>query len=602
MLKRLLPILILIFFCVLIFAQDTDLTYDRLVAHLTYLASEKLEGRGPGTAGIDSAASYIANVFENNGLLPGGDDNTFFQKMTINIGVQLGKENSLSINGNSIELKKSFIPLGFSAKGEYVGSLVFAGYGIIAREYNYNDYENIDVTGKLALVLLYEPGEDDSASVFNGTDSTVHSSLRTKAINAKSKGAAGVILVRGPRYHPDNNTLIELDDKSGYANVGIPVVQVSQRKLDQILGKGRLAELQNKIESSGKPNSLYLDDVDVKLATDLVVKQAEIRNVVGVLPGDVADLNNSPLVIGAHYDHLGYGGPASRAPGVTEIHNGADDNASGVAALLEISTLMANSDQSLKRPVVFIAFSGEEIGLIGSTYYADHPIFPNDKTIAMLNMDTIGRMENNQLIIFGGGTAVEWDRIVNGYNFKYKFKTVLQKDGYGPSDQASFYAKDIPVLHFFTGANIDYHKPSDDVDKINFTDLSRITLFVAEISEYMANREDGLTFSTAGAVKPATASDRPSGHGGKRPWLGTVPDFSYQAGDGLRLNGVSPGSPCEKAGLQAGDVIIQIDEVEIKSIYELTHILQSRAVGDVITVVFSRAGKKNSVPVTLVSR
>jgi len=600
--RHIISISIIVFLVVCGFAQNETTSVERLKSHLNYLASDKLEGRGPGTDGLNLAAKYIALAFKENKLLPGGDTGSFFQKTTMNIGVKLGKNNRLKIAGESLKTNESFVPLGISGTAEIQGHLVFAGFGIIANEYGYNDFDEVDLTGKVALILTQEPGEKDTSSIFDGANATVYSEIRSKAINAKTNGAIAVIFVNGPKYCPHDTPLPELREDAGYHNVGIPLVQVSQQALGKALGKDKLAELQQTIEATQKPHSQLLEKIDVQLTTDLIENEVDIKNVIGIYPGKDEKFNDAPVIIGAHYDHLGYGGPASRAPGKHEIHNGADDNASGVSALLDIATMIAQSKQQFNRGIVFIAFTGEEYGMIGSTHYVNHPTFPLDKTIAMLNLDAVGRMNENKLIIFGIGTATEWERIVNGSNQKHQFELALKKDGNSPSDHAIFYTKQVPVLHFFTGANEDYHKPSDDAFKINFAGLNRITAMVRDIAEYLADRTEPLTYSTEGNVQHVAMSPKKKDNDGKAPWLGSIPDFSYQKGDGLRLGGVMNGSPAEKAGLREGDLIIKIDDVQIKSVYELHHVLQNHAAGDEISIIFLRWGERMIVQLTLGER
>ncbi len=578
------------------FSQPTGSAENSLNAHVSYLASDALEGRGPHTRGLDAAADYIAAQMKVCKLLPAGDGESYFQNIDVILGVRAGKGNRLKINDQGADRGKDFIPLGFSGTGGIRGELAFAGYGIIAPEYQYDDFVDIDIAGRIALILTNEPGESDTASAFDGIHPTRHSELRGKVMNAKAKGAVGVIFVNGPKYHPQDKALHDLKVVIGYQDIGIPVIQITQAALRKLLGSDRLTEWQEAIEQEAKPMSHLLPDVRVELRVDLIMNKGVLRNVVGMLSGIADSLKEAPLILGAHYDHLGYGGPNSRAPGVNAIHNGADDNASGVSAMLDIACRLAQREKKLGRPLIFIAFTGEEIGMIGSTHYTNHPTFPVANSIAMLNLDTVGRMVNNQLIVFGVGTAVEWERIINGVNHQYQFQLTLQKDGYGPSDQAAFYARGIPVLHFFTGANLDYHKPSDDSELINYTDLERIAAFTSDVIEYLGNRLQPLTLQMTAQEKTR------SGQGEDRPWLGTVPDFTYQGGDGLRLTGVSPGSPCEKAGLQPGDIITKIDDVEIKSIYEVNHVLKNRKIGDEVKLSYVRDGLTYQVNVVLARR
>ncbi len=570
-----------------------------LVAHLTYLASDKLEGRGPTTAGIDSAANYIAAHFQKYGLKPGGNEDTYFQKMNVKIGVDAGENNRLKLNGKSYQFNLHYSAAGFSDNGTVSGPVVFAGYGIIAPEINYDDFGNTDFAGKIALIFTGVPGDSNSTNVSNAPDKSIHGDLIRKTIHAKTRKAVGVIFVNSDFRNEPNEILPSLRDGYGYHNAGIPVIHITNEALKDAIGKDKYQMLTKNIESNKTNND---ESITAEMIVDLKAQEVELENVIAILPGSNDSLSNAPLIIGAHYDHLGYGGPSSKAPGVHEIHNGADDNASGVAALLELSARFAKSEPQPERPIVFIAFTGEEIGLIGSTYYNRHPVYPLDNVIAMLNLDTVGRMKDNKLIIFGSGTATQWEHILNGYNHKHQLELILQPDGNSPSDHAAFYTQGIPVLHFFSGANEDYHKPGDDVDKINFEGLTKITNYVFDIGQYLAKRTDALSFESSVSTKKQHPGAIRKGKKGNRPWLGTVPDFTYQGNDGLKLSGVSAGSPCEKAGLKAGDLITQIDDVEIRSIYELNHVLQSHEPGNKITVKYLRNGENNTVNILLVER
>lgn len=590
--------LLLIFQIPSLFALDQS----AIVAHLTYLASDKLEGRGPATSGIDSAANYIAAHFQKYGLKPGGDENTYFQKMNVKIGVTAGDKNRLKLNGKSYKFDQQYAVTGFSGNGTIFGPIVFTGYGIVAPDIKYDDFGNADFTDKIALIFTGVPEIDDPTQLFHQLDKSMHDDLIRKAIDAKTRGAAGVIFVNSDFLNESNEILPSLRDGYGYHNVGIPVIQITNDAIKDAIGEKQYKMLSENFDSRKRDNKELPASFTAELTVDLNAREAELKNIIGILPGTKDSLSNAPLIIGAHYDHLGYGGPASKAPGVHEIHNGADDNASGVAALLELSARFTQSDERPERPIVFIAFTGEEIGLIGSTYYTRHPIYPLKNVIAMLNLDTVGRMKDNNLIIFGSGTAAQWGHILNGLNHKHRLGLALKPEGSSPSDQAAFFTRNIPVLHFFSGANEDYHKPTDDVDKINFEGLIKITDYVFDVSHYLANRTDALTFTSSSAEKPRHPAAVSTGKQGKRPWLGTVPDFTYQGNDGLKLSGVSAGSPCEKAGLKAGDLITQINDVEIKSIYELNHVLKNHQPGDEIEVIYYRDGEKNTADIVLVER
>ena len=320
------------------------------------------------------------------------------------------------------------------------------------------------------------------------------------------------------------------------------------------------------------------------------------RNVVAVLAGHDKRLRDEVIIVGAHYDHLGLGGFGSLAPDSTgKVHNGADDNASGVAAILAIAREL--KDHRPDRTIVFIAFSGEEEGLLGSTYYVKHPLFPLDRTVAMLNFDMVGRLRNDKLIVYGAGTALEWPRLLDSLNGGYHFQLHASGDGYGPSDHASFYAEHRPVLHFFTDLHEDYHRPSDDWPLISSDGIGRIAGYAGDIVEVIGDRPHPLTFVDLPPPKPAAGADSNVVTPGYGAYLGTIPDMSENPG-GVRITGVRAGSPAEAAGLKAGDVIVRMGGVDVADLQGMTDILRSHKAGDSVELIFLRDGQRIVTRVT----
>ena len=311
------------------------------------------------------------------------------------------------------------------------------------------------------------------------------------------------------------------------------------------------------------------------------------ENVIGVLPGRDPALEDQVIVVGAHYDHLGLGGFGSLAPDSTgKVHNGADDNASGSAALVAIARRLAAHRPA--RTVVFIAFSGEEEGLLGSEWYVKHPLYPLDHTVAMINLDMVGRLRDSKLIVYGSATAQEWPALLDSLNATAHFDLKEHGDGYGPSDQSSFYAAHRPVLHLFTDLHGDYHRPTDDWQKINADGLARVADFAAAIATAVADRRAGLTF--VDVPQPAVAADStPAVTPGYGAYLGTIPDMSEAPG-GVALTGVRAGSPAEKAGIKAGDVIVRMDGKDVKDLMAMTEVLRAHKAGDTIEIVVRRNG------------
>ena len=323
------------------------------------------------------------------------------------------------------------------------------------------------------------------------------------------------------------------------------------------------------------------------------------RNVIGLLPGRDPVLRNETVVVGAHYDHLGLGGFGSLdADSTGRVHNGADDNASGTAMLIRLAERLAQNPPA--RTVLFIAFSGEELGLLGSAHYVKHPIYPLSSTLAMVNLDMVGRLRNRRLIVYGTATAREFPALVDSLNWHAGFDLKAQGDGYGPSDQSSFYAAGKPVLHIFTDLHEDYHRTTDDWDKINLEGFDQVAEFTLGLVTALANRPDRLTPQE---VKPPqhSAGAGPAVTPGYGAYLGTIPDMTDNPG-GVRLVGVRAGSPAEKAGLRGDDIITRIGDMDVGDLQAMTDALRSHKPGDVVDIVIRRGGQVTTLRATLGTR
>jgi hypothetical protein len=318
------------------------------------------------------------------------------------------------------------------------------------------------------------------------------------------------------------------------------------------------------------------------------------RNVIAVIPGSDSVLSKQFVVLGAHYDHLGRSTFGAMDPEVPNaIRNGADDNASGTAAILELARLLAA--QPTRRSIVIVAFSGEELGLLGSQYFVEHPSVPLDSVQAMLNFDMVGRLRDDRLIVYGVATATEMPDVLRQANGAPELRISAVGDGFGPSDQSSFYAKDIPVLHFFTDAHADYHRASDDADKINVAGIARVVSFAARVTRDIADRPSRLSFLRA----PVSASARGPSRTGSQAYLGTIPDMAAGDVPGLRLSGVRAGTPADSAGLKTGDVIVELGGKAVTDLNSYSDALYARQPGDRVTIVALRDGKRVTVEVTL---
>jgi hypothetical protein len=558
------------------------------------IASIENEGRGAGTAGIDRAAARVAGWMREASLRPGGDDGTFLQPFRITTGVRLGEPCEVATGDLRVTPGDDFQPIGFSTNGTLEAAVVFAGYGITAPGFDYDDYAGIDANGKIVLVLTQEPGEMDTTSRFNGDINTPHAELRTKAINAREHGALGMIVVDGPLHHRGEPLPAPKAGSTGYMTSGLLAVRLSERVANALLAADGtdLETLQRAIDGPGRPHGLDLKS-KATLTVTLERTRADIRNVVGWIPG--RDTTRT-IVIGAHYDHLGYGGESSLSPDSARVHPGADDNASGVTALLDLVWHFGTRARQGERPthnLVFCAFAGEESGLLGSSHFVDQPTRPLESIVTMINMDMVGRLRDDRLMVMGAGTAAEFKDLLAAANASFGFDLKLSDDGFGPSDHSSFYKRRVPVLAMFTGVHEDYHKPTDTWDKINVEGIERIAGYVAAIVDSLDRRQP-VTYAEAAAA-PMGAIGGGAGYGA---YLGTIPDYVQTEG-GVLLSGVRKDGPADAAGLRAGDTIVKFDGVRIDNIYDYTYALRSRKPGQNVRITVLRDGGEQDFVVTL---
>ena len=575
--------------------QNPSFTAIELREHIRFLASDSLEGRAAGSPGEAIAGEYIAADFLRSGLEPLGDNGTFFQGFEFVAGVKLGQENTATIaSGTStqaLSLNEEYRPLGFSSSDSFSGSVVFAGYGISMPEKGYDDYSGVDVAGKAVILLRYHPEGDNPHSEF-----TMVSGLRYKAAKAKEMGAAAMLMVTGPA-DTDRDGLNPLTDDQAVGNAGIPALSMTQQAVNALLKQTgeNLNDLQNGINASKKPNSFLIRDVELQVTVTLDEIRRTGRNVIGYLPGKDGDLNDQVVIIGAHYDHLGMGGQGSGSltPDMVAVHNGADDNASGTAGLLELAEYFAARRDQLKRSMLFLAFSGEERGLLGSAHYVKNPALPLEHSVVMINMDMIGRLQERKLIVYGMGTSPGFEKLVRSHNADSTFDLRLLPDGFGPSDHSSFYGNKIPVFHFFTDLHSDYHKPTDDWNLINYEGTKDVLELVAAVATDLNDQPDRPVYAEV------ESPGRPSGDGRAiRSYTGTIPDFGEQV-KGMRLSGVTDGSPAAVAGLQAGDVIIKFGKVEINNLYDYTYALGEHKPGDKVELVVRRGDEVKTFRLTV---
>lgn len=611
---------------------------ERLREHVTYLASDKLDGRRTGTKGAEFAAEYVAREFARYGLrrsigydtpgmshLEADSPNRYLQKFPYVAGVELGKTNELSFftansSRNQLRVGEDWMPLGISSNARIEkASAVFVGYGITAAELNHNDYAGMDVSGKIVIALSGTPDGDNPHGQF-----VRYEGVRWKAIAAKNAGAKALIVIaRADIFKDDPLSRLRFDNSGGDA--GFPVAAISREAVQRLFAGARLTEMESAARAKNVA-SINKTPPMISLSSDLIRREVSATNVVGILDGSDPVLKKEVIVIGAHYDHLGRGGEGSLARKEGEIHHGADDNASGTAGVLELARLFSSQETRPRRTIVFIAFSGEEEGLLGSNYYVNHPIMPLENTIAMINMDMIGRMTNNTLTIGGVGTAPEWRPAIESANFLLgvvvtatgsprsitprgipivvsangstivtsdatrQFRLTLNEDGFGPSDHSSFYAKQVPVLFFWTGTHEDYHKPSDTADKINYEDEALILKLASHVIRDVDATDKRPTYTVTKTASTGRAT-------GFRVYLGTIPNYA-DSDTGLLLDGVREDSPAAKAGLKPGDRIVKLAGRDVRNVYDYTAALGEMKAGQEYEVEIMRGSDRLTLKLT----
>lgn len=559
------------------------------------LAADRMEGRGLGTGGIKLAAAYLEQRLQSLGLRP-AFGTSFRQPFPVKIGVSLGSGNHLDGVADA-----DWTPLGFSSPGAFAGDLAFVGYGIHAPPLGYDDFASVDLKGKVAMMLRYEPQEKDEASPFDGRRPSRWSAMRYKVLQARERGAIAVVFVTGPLQDEGKDRIPALTNDGPESPAGIPVLQVKLSVAQRWLKDDEvdLRRWQTEVDRDLKPRS-RVSGVKVFGSVDVKPLYAEAENLAGILPGK-GGLASEGVVLGAHYDHLGFGGEGSLKPNLRAAHPGADDNASGTAGVLNAVALVADAlkDVPSHRAVVFALFSGEERGLAGSGYFVNHPPVPIASTVAMINLDMIGALRDDRVTAFGVDSAPEWRAIVDRASARTNLQVTEAGDGYGPSDQTSFYAAHVPVLHFFTGAHERYHTPSDVADAVNFAGEARVVSLVASVVTEVAR--------TAAAPVYARALSAPAMSGDSRgygAYLGTVPDYSAMDATtgGVLLADVRPGSPAEKAGIRGKDRIVSIGGTRVDNLYDMTYALQDHKPGDTVEVSVLRGGERTVLRATLGSR
>ena len=574
---------------------NTEITSGELKEHVKYLSSDELAGRFPGTPGMQKAEDYIIEQFKSYGIKPAGDNGTFIQNFEMITSVDLGTNNSFSadINGKdeSFTVGHDFTPMGFTQNTTVSGNLVFVGYGISAESSGYDDYKDINVDGKIVVIMRYTPYSNDP----HNQTLQQYAPLIVKTITAKEKKAAGIIFVTGP-LDDEEDGLVALSFSNAYKDAGIPVINITRNTLDKILaptGKN-IAGIQKQINDSGAPSSFDIPDVTVNITADVEPRTVTTSNIIGILEGNDPTAKDEAIVIGAHYDHLGYGEYGSLYTGTDkQIHHGADDNASGDAGVMELAQKFASIKNTLKHDIVFMLFSGEEAGLLGSSYFTNSEKFKDMNIIAMLNMDMIGRLKDDKLVIYGTGSSPIWETMINNINKNYNFDITYDPAGFGRSDHASFYAHNVPSIHVFTGSHEDYHKPSDTYEKLDYDGEAKVLNLMYDIAAEIDNETTKPEFTKAPEDNKET---QPMGN--VRVHVGTIPDYAYD-GKGMKLSGVQEGGPADQGGMQAGDIIIKFGEKDVENIYDFMYAMGMYKPDEEVDFIVLRDGKEVTLKVKL---
>lgn len=554
---------------------DPLITVKELQETIHFIASDSLKGRFPGTPEDSVLSMYLADALQAGGAtLLFNEGIQYFEVTTSLVEAQ---DNFLRYGGMDAP-ENSYIPMSFSGGEAEEAEVVMLGYGFDIDEpgLRWNDYSGSDVKGRWVLLLRGDPEPENPRSIF-----AAHSDDYTKAMYARDRGAAGVLLVSGPSWDASDQ-LTPLREQRG--NTGIPVLHIRRSLADSLLQarETSVEKIETQLSESRRPYNLNTG-IEVSARAEVLEHKATTSNVVAMMPGVDSLLMEEYVLIGAHKDHLGMGGPgsSSRRPDTVSVHNGADDNASGVAALLEIAEKIGAQRHQLRRSVLFVAFGAEEMGLIGSRFFADNAPVPLERVVAMINLDMIGRLKSDSTLAIGGtGTSDRSEDLLNGLPRDPGLKLAFAPEGYGPSDHATFYGRNIPVFFLSTGPHLAYHTPDDDADSLDYEGLRIIAEYAGELTWALANLDRALVFREAG---PRESMGR-SGRRGKGVTLGIMPDVSGVVKNGLRADVVMDGRPAHMGGMRSGDVIRAINGKPVGDVYEYMHRLSELKAGQIIEV------------------
>ena len=578
--------------------------------HVKFLASEDLEGRGNGGRGLETAADYIAARFREAGLEPAGDQATFFQRFEMTTGMSVDAGTSVTLHAGrtsvAFDVGRDYEIVSTSGGQPTVDQIpiVFAGYGISAPALRYDDYTGVDARDKAVLIFTHEPQENDPRSVFEGQTNTIHSTMMRKVEVARKNGVSAILVIDDGNHRPATDRFRRWLRDPQAEDFGIPVFYLSRDLVQRALGtRLNLEATSEQIDRDVSPKSRVLSNLTVSAVDRTTRVRRPVRNVLGTLRGSDPSLAAEHVIVGAHYDHLGRSARFSMSQNSAgQIHHGADDNASGTAAVIEMAKAAVEARKEFRRSVIFMTFAGEEHGLLGSSYYVNHPTLPLDKTIAMINLDMVGRA-GGRIMVDGLGNApsIEEDLKAAESSSSLSLRALRGGPGAGASDDATFLLRKIPSINFFSGFHSDYHRPSDTWQKIDAAGGAAVADLALALVRQLANRASRPEFIETIQQQDPHSSGNVGAVSGYGPYFGSVPDFANE-GQGVKFAEVRAGSPAAKAGLRGGDVMISFAGMPIKTLYDFTFALREKKPGDRVEVVVVRDGKEVKATVELSTR
>ncbi|MCE9532950.1 MAG: M28 family peptidase [Planctomycetes bacterium] len=590
-------------------AETLDPSVERMKKDIFFLASDQCEGRGVETEGINKAADHIAGIFKELGLKPAMADGSYFQPFPIAGSAKLGATNKLTLKGPLGQeimpvINKQFAVSGLTGKGLASKEVVFAGYGI-SIPHGYDDFAGIDVKEKIVIMMRQTPRVKNKFMPF--PDPQTYAPLIAKIQAAESRKAAGILFVNDRDMAGPDDLLMDFSYARGSSAASVPVFQVRRALVDQMMAPydKRLEDIEADIDFDLKPRSFAMPGWTATLEASVTRTEFLVKNVIGVLEGK-GPLANETIVIGAHYDHLGKGEIGSRSKGSKAIHYGADDNGSGTTSILELARRFTAMKDREGRRIVFMTFSGEERGLLGSAYYCRNPLFPLKDTVAMINLDMVGRLREDpsfwtrafnyprkgNLEVGGLGSAKNFEGLIDDMNKVYNFKIKKTRSGTGPSDHTSFYLKGIPVFFFFTGLHAEYHMPADKPETINLEGMKKVVDMVQEVAVSISSGKEK-------PVYVASSNKGPSTSAGGVPTIRFMPgDYDDDQDKGVLVGGVFKEGPADKAGIKEGDWIVEIAGQPVRNMAGYMKVMGGQKGGQPIDFVVKRGEKKVPLRVT----